>query len=84
MKGLIETLKQPDLNELLIGKKLLIVFVHTQYIFNGLNLYLGSQLICIVGFEFPTMGSPLLGDPIAHSSFRELLYFSFLGCSLYY
>ena len=31
---------------------------------NGLNLYLGSQLIHIVGFEFSTMGSSLLGDPI--------------------
>ena len=60
------------------------IFVCTQYIFNSLNLYLGSQLICIMGFEFPTIGSPLLGDPIAHSSFHELLYFSFLGCSLYY
>ena len=59
-------------------------FVHTQYIFNGLNLYLGSQLTCIAGFEFPTMGNPLLRDLIAHSSFRELLYFSFLDCTIYY
>ena len=29
----------------------------------GLNLYLGSQSICIVGFGFPTMGGPMLGDP---------------------
>ena len=47
-------------------------FVRTQYIFNGLNLYLGSQLTFIVDFEFPTMGSPLLRDPIACSSFRKL------------
>ena len=51
--------------------------MRTRSIFNGLNLHLGSQLICIVDFEFPTMGSPLLGDPIAHSSDHELLPFSF-------
>ena len=28
----------------------------------GLNLYLGSQSICIVGFGFPTMGDPLLDN----------------------
>ena len=27
-------------------------YVHAQFIFNGLNLYLGSQLICTMGFEF--------------------------------
>ena len=28
-----------------------------------LNLYLGSQSICIVGFVFPTMGDLMLDDP---------------------
>ena len=36
---------------------------------NKLNLYLGSQSIYIVGFGFPIMGSPMLGDPGAHSCF---------------
>ena len=36
---------------------------------NKLNLYLGSQSIYIVGFRFSTMGSPMLGDPGAHSCF---------------
>ena len=27
-----------------------------------LNLYLGSLFICIVGFGFPTMGGPMLGN----------------------
>ena len=31
--------------------------------FNGVDLDLGSQLICIVGLEFPTMGDPMLRDP---------------------
>ena len=31
----------------------------------GLDLYLGLQSICVMGFRFPTMGGPLLGDPIA-------------------
>ena len=59
-------------------------YVHAQFIFNGLNLYLGSQLICIMGFEFPTMGNPLLGDPIARSCFRELLTFFSQSCSPHY
>ena len=29
----------------------------------GLNLYLSSQSICIVSFEFPTKGVPMLGSP---------------------
>ena len=28
----------------------------------GLNLYLGSLSICIVGFGFPIMGGPMLGN----------------------
>ena len=32
---------------------------------NGLDLYLSSQLICIMGFGFPTMGSPLPEDLVA-------------------
>ena len=31
----------------------------------GLNLYLGSQSICIVDFGFPTMGDPMLSNPNA-------------------
>ena len=30
-----------------------------------LNLYLGSQSICIVRFGFPTMGDPMLKNPNA-------------------
>ena len=37
--------------------------LRTQDMIIGLNLYLGSQSICIVGFGFPTMGGPMLGDP---------------------
>ena len=36
--------------------------VHTQNMVVGLNLYLGSQSICIVGFGFLTMGGPILGN----------------------
>ena len=36
--------------------------VCTQNMAIGLNLYLGSQSICIVGFGFPTMGGPMLGN----------------------
>ena len=36
---------------------------------NGLNLYLVSQSIYIVGFGFPTMSSPMLEDLGAHSCF---------------
>ena len=42
---------------------------------NGLNLYLGSQLIHIVGFEFSTMGSSLFGDPNTRSSLSKLFFF---------
>ena len=34
----------------------------------GMGLDLGSQLICIVGLEFPTMGGPLLDNPFTPSS----------------
>ena len=39
------------------------VIVGTQNMAIGLNLYLDSQSICIVGFGFPTMGGPILRDP---------------------
>ena len=55
--------------------------VGTQDWANGLVWFLGSQHICIVGFEFPTIGSPLLGDPIAHFYFCKPLP-SFLTKSL--
>ena len=44
---------------------------------NGLNLYLGSQLIHIVGFEFSTMGSSLFGDPNTRSILSKLFFFFF-------
>ena len=37
--------------------------VRTKNIVNGLNLYLGSQFICVVGFRFPTMDSSYYGRP---------------------
>ena len=37
--------------------------VCTQDIAIGLNLYLGSQSICIVGFGFPTKGDPYAWKP---------------------
>ena len=37
------------------------VIMRIQNMAIGLNLYLGSQSICIVGFGFPTMGCPMLG-----------------------
>ena len=43
------------------------VVMRTQSMANGLNLYLGSESIYIVGFMFPTMGNILLGEPIVHS-----------------
>ena len=36
--------------------------VRTQLGFNGVDLDLGSQLICIVGLKFPTMGDLVLRD----------------------
>ena len=36
--------------------------VHTQNMAIGLNLYLGSQSIFIVGFVFPTIGDPMLDN----------------------
>ena len=55
--------------------------VHTQNGFNKMGWYLGSQLICIVGLEFPIMGNPLLGNPIALPCFYELLSFPPPSCS---
>jgi len=37
--------------------------MRAQLSFNGVGLDLGSQLICIAGLEFPTMGGPMLRDP---------------------
>jgi len=51
--------------------------VHTQNKVNELHLYSGSQSIYIVGFGFPTMGSPVLGDPVAHTLILQILLFSF-------
>ena len=45
--------------------------MRTQNMAVGLNLYLGSQSICIVDFGFPTMGDPMLGNlstPISSNS----------------
>ena len=38
------------------------VCVCTQNMTIGLNLYLGSQSICVVGLGFPNMGDPILGN----------------------
>ena len=43
------------------------IFMCTQNMATGLNLYLGSQSICMVGFGFPTMCGPSPGDPVTHS-----------------
>ena len=43
--------------------------VRAQLSFNGVDLDLGSQLICIMGLEFPTMGGPVLRDPSTLSWF---------------
>ena len=40
------------------------VIVGTQNMAIGLNLYLDSQSICIVGFGFPIMGDPMLSNLI--------------------
>ena len=50
--------------------------MRTKNIVNRLSLFLGSQPICIVGFGFPTMGSLLPGDPVAHSCFCRPLSLS--------
>ena len=55
--------------------------VHAQNMVLGLNLYLSSQSICVVGFGFPTMSSPLLRNPVAHPCFCKPLP-SFLTKSL--
>ena len=57
------------------------VFVGTQDWANGMVWFLGSQPICIVGFVFPTMGSPLSGDPVVYSYLYKPLP-SFLTQSL--
>ena len=44
--------------------------VCTQSMANGLNLYLGSQSIYIVGFGFPIMGNPSLREQL-HTRFRK-------------
>ena len=41
------------------------IIVHTQNMVLGFNLYLDSQSICVLGFGFPIMGDPMLGDPNA-------------------
>ena len=38
-------------------------YVRAQSSSNGVDLDLGSQLICIVGLEFPIMGGLVLRDP---------------------
>ena len=43
------------------------ILVRTQNMATGLNLYSGSQSICMVGFGFPTMCGPSPGDPVTHS-----------------
>jgi len=52
-----------------------LTYVRTQYKVNGLYLYLGLQSIYIVGFEFPTMSSSMLGDPVAHTLILQILLF---------
>ena len=52
------------------------ILVRTQNMATGLNLYSGSQSICMVGFGFPTMGGPSPGDPITHSYFYNTLSLS--------
>ena len=41
----------------------LITLVCTQNMVPGLNLYLGSQFICVLAFGFPIMDGPILDDP---------------------
>ena len=40
----------------------LYIHMRTQNMAVGVNFYLGSQSTCIVGFEFPAMGGPILGN----------------------
>ena len=49
--------------------------VCTQNLVLGLNLYLDLESICVVGFEFPTIGGPILGDPNA-LLFPQILLFT--------
>ena len=46
--------------------------MRTKNIFYELNLFLGSQPICIVGFGFPTMGDSLPRDLTTHSRLYKL------------
>ena len=55
--------------------------MHTQNMAIRLNLYLSSQSICIVGFGFPTMGGPMLGDP-STLLFPQTLLFTSQSCYL--
>ena len=58
-----------------------IVTMRTQDMAIGLNLYLDSQSICIVGFGFPTMSSHILDDPIM-LLFPQTLHFTSQSRSL--
>ena len=58
--------------------------MRTKNILNELSLFLDSQPICIVSFEFPTMGNSLHGDPSAYSKLYKLHSFSLMSCSPYY
>ena len=51
------------------------IIVGTQNMVVGLNLYLGSQSICIVGFGFPIMGGPML-DNLSTLMFPQTLLFT--------
>ena len=50
--------------------------VRTQLGFNGVDLDLGSQIICIVGLKFPTMGDLMLRDLGTLSWFYTPLFLS--------
>ena len=50
--------------------------MRTQNIAIGLNLYLGSQFFCIVGFWFPINSGPMLGSPGTLLFLQTLLFTS--------
>ena len=52
------------------------IIVYAQLSFNGVDLNLGSQLICIVGLEFSTMGGLVLRDPGTLSWFYTPFFLS--------
>ena len=52
-------------------------YVRTQLLLNGPGLELGSQLICMVGLEFPTKGSSLPSILITPLNSHELSFSSF-------